>query len=138
MATVAKKNVAIKLVKQSKSEKVDVKSDTKSEKKLRRLSAVRSGFLKLVRTVLQITSVIIVMYLTATILLPTVGGELASSVGLTGQTHFYNMLSDWGVPMLFITLVATVGDIYLCKFIIKAINKNFEPRIDSGLKLIEK
>ena len=123
------KNPRIKLL------KPDAKHAATKEQKTKRigiLAKIRRGFLKLTQAVSTVTVVIIIVYLTATVFLPTVGGVLSETVGLSGQVHFYNMLQSWGFPMLCITGVTIFGVIILCKYITKVFRNFFQTRIDEG------
>jgi len=113
---------------------------TKAQKEQRvgMLAKIRRGFLKIVQAMATMTAVILIVYLSATVLLPTIGGVLSDSVGLSGQVHFYNMLQSWGFPMLCITGVIIIGDFYLCKYVAKLFREFFQPRIDDGFTYEEK
>ena len=99
------------------------------QKSVGKVIKVRNAFLRLVQNFTITSVVILVVYLTATVLIPTIGGVLAESIGLSGQVHYYNMLQSWGFPMLCITGSLVVGNVMLCKHLIKRIKAFFEARM---------
>jgi hypothetical protein len=105
----------------------------KIQKRMSRLLRVRRHFLRMVQLFATVTAVTLIVYLSATVFLPVVGGGLADATGLSGQTHYYSMLQNWGFPMLFVTVFTIIGNFYICRYVIRQFREFFQSKIDAGI-----
>jgi hypothetical protein len=121
---------AIKLVESQKTK-------TQTQKRMSRLLRVRRHFLRMVQLFSTVTAITLIVYLSATVLLPVIGSGLAETVALSGQTHYYTMLQNWGFPMLLVTAFTIIGNFYLCRFVHRQLSEFFQTKIDAGIKGVD-